>query len=187
MLALSVLAAIAVAAIRSGRTRTLVAVVAIVLIGMEYTHVPLPLEGAPRPSEVHSYIASSRVDGSVLELPTVTMDKRGVRVPGSIVREAWYAAFSTKHWRPILNGYSGFLPPTHEEMVEKVQDFPSDDSIRFLRGRRVAFVIIHLDAIPDTPWSDLADGIRDPSLKLVMDDGQARLYRILNNIDDSKS
>ncbi len=178
MLALSILAAMTIAAIHSRRTQLTFAVVAIALIGVEYTHIPIPLEGSRRPSEVHSYLASADVDGAVMELPTVTMDEHGLQSPGSLVREAWYASYSTKHWRPLLNGYSGFLPPTHKEMVERMQTFPSEGSIQFLRERGVAFVVVHRERINGTPWARLIDGIDNPSLKLLLDDGQARLYQL---------
>lgn len=177
MLAVAVLAAIALAQIVRPRLRTAVGALAVVLVGLEYAAVPMKLMPAPQPGEAHRYLASSTEPGAVVELPTIPIvDDRPV--PSAEVRETRYVYFSTVHWRPILNGYSGFFPPTHEQMVREMQSFPSPSSMRFLRGRGVAFVTVHLGLLPGTPWERLSDGIRDPSLELVVDDGQVRLYRL---------
>jgi hypothetical protein len=63
------------------------------------------------------------------------------REPGAIVAEApfpipqqWflnapYMVNSTRHWQPLLNGYSGFRPPSYERSYEAMQTFPSDEII----------------------------------------------------------
>ncbi len=179
MLALSVLAAQAIARIGSARTKQAVALVALVLVGLEYANVPLPLTNAPRSSAVHRELASSEIEGAVVELPTVVLDEQGEAVRLTRRREAEYAAFSTEHWRPLLNGYSGFSPPTHKQMVREMQSFPSESSVRFLRERGVVFVVIHYERVIGSPWAPLADGLDDPNFRLKLDDGRARLYQLL--------
>lgn len=176
MLAIAVLAAIALARIRRPLARVCVCVAAVVLVGAEYAHAPLSLADAPRPSKAHRYMASSSVRGGVVELPTIPLAD-GKPIPGAEVREARYVSFSTVHWRPLLNGYSGFFPPTHTEMVRAMQTFPSARSLRFLRRRGVVFVVVHLDALPGSPWERLTNGIDHPELELVVD-GRVRLYRL---------
>jgi hypothetical protein len=179
MLALSVLAAQGLARIASSRKGQAVALAALVLVGLEFANIPLTLREAPRPSGVHRHLASSKLEGAVVELPTIVLDSDGEAIGQTRWREAEYVAFSTKHWRPILNGYSGFEPPTHDRMVNEMQSFPNDASIRFLRDRDVSFVVIHYKRVVGSPWAPLADGLNDPNFRLLLDDGSARLYQLL--------
>lgn len=177
MLSVAVLAAMALARIERPRLRAVVCWLAVVLIGVEYASVPVKLAPAPHAAEAHRYLASSNVQGAVVELPTIPIVD-GYPVPGTETREARYVAFSTTHWRPILNGYSGFFPPSHERMVYAMQDFPSQSSLDFLREVGVAFVTVHLDLLAGGPWEGLLAGIQHPGLELLVDDGKVRLYRL---------
>lgn len=51
--------------------------------------------------------------------------------------------FSTAHWRPLLNGYSGFAPPSYFEMLHALQDFPAASALDYLRGRGVRYLLVH--------------------------------------------
>jgi hypothetical protein len=179
MLALSVLAALAIAGIDRARLRRALAVGAVVLIGLEFTHVPIPLEPAPHPTRVHDYLATSPVKGAVIELPTAVPLASGLPKPGTDIREAWYTYYSTKHWRPLLNGYSGFFPPSYRRMIRTMQQFPNTVSLQLLRRRGVAFVVIHRNGLPNSPWEKLGRGFNNPQLQLVLDDGEAWLYRLV--------
>ena len=177
MLAVAVLASMALARIRSPRARASACAAAVVLVAVEFAHVPVQLQPAPRPTAAYRYLATSDVRGAVVELPTIPIDGGRPR-PGAEVVEARYAAFSTVHWRRLLNGYSGFFPPSHQRMVWVMQDFPDSSSLRFLRRLDVSFVTVHLDLLDGTPWERLRTGLRHPDLELVADDGTVRLYRL---------
>src|SRR5947199_5365777 len=51
--------------------------------------------------------------------------------------------YSTIHWKPLVNGYSGFQPASYHELVDKLGDFPSDASILYLRRRGVKYLLVH--------------------------------------------
>ena len=51
--------------------------------------------------------------------------------------------YSTIHWKPLVNGYSGRYPDSYIRLLDDMIDFPSDDSIRALQGRGVTHVILH--------------------------------------------
>jgi hypothetical protein len=61
-----------------------------------------------------------------------------------------YMYFSTFHWQRIMDGASGFQPPSWYEYIEHTLDFPSDASIEYLRQRGVKYVAVH-GAFFDTP------------------------------------
>src|SRR4029078_7848703 len=57
-----------------------------------------------------------------------------------------YMVNATRHWRPMLNGYSGFRPPWVEKSSEAMSTFPSDRSLIMLHGLGVTHVLIHEQA-----------------------------------------
>jgi hypothetical protein len=40
-----------------------------------------------------------------------------------------YMVNATRHWHPLLNGYSGFRPPSYTRSYEAARTFPSDESL----------------------------------------------------------
>jgi hypothetical protein len=51
--------------------------------------------------------------------------------------------FSLWHWQPMVNGYSGFLPPSYEALLEGVHGFPDQSSIDHLKSRGVTHLTIN--------------------------------------------
>jgi hypothetical protein len=54
-----------------------------------------------------------------------------------------YMYFSTFHWRRLLNGNSGFFPPSYVEFMTKMQSFPGAESLAYLKTRKVDYVVVH--------------------------------------------
>ena len=77
--------------------------------------------------------------GIILEYPTPSKDF----IPWL---DADYAFWSTTHWRPLINGYSGYYPASYLERAARLERFPSDDTLAELRALGVRYVIIH-------PWA----------------------------------
>lgn len=53
-----------------------------------------------------------------------------------------YMLASTRFWRPMLNGYSGFKPASFYRHVEALANFPDDASLRYLREQHVTHVVV---------------------------------------------
>jgi hypothetical protein len=54
--------------------------------------------------------------------------------------------YATKHQKPLLNGYSGYFPPSWENRVTSAQtNFPSDQAVNDLKQQGITHLIIHLD------------------------------------------
>ena len=53
--------------------------------------------------------------------------------------------YSTVHWRPLLNGYSGFYPPHYGRLALAVSDVPrfTDTALQALRAQGATHVIVH--------------------------------------------
>jgi hypothetical protein len=60
-----------------------------------------------------------------------------------LIADGLYMFYSTYHWQPIVNGYSGFVPRSYIELLEKTESFPDDPSIAYLKQRGIDVIIVH--------------------------------------------
>ena len=74
--------------------------------------------------------------GAVAEFPMPTVNL----LPGA---DAKYAYMSIFHWKPLLNGYSGFYPPTYIRRLLDVRGFPDSFSLRVLRQDGARYIVVH--------------------------------------------
>jgi hypothetical protein len=58
---------------------------------------------------------------------------------------AQYMLFSTRHWMPLVNGYSDVIPADFREAAAVLDGFPSNDAFAVLARRRVRYIAIHWD------------------------------------------
>jgi hypothetical protein len=54
-----------------------------------------------------------------------------------------YLYFSTFHWHKMVNGNSGFSPPSYRELLKHEREFPSAAAVDYLRDRGVEYVALH--------------------------------------------
>ena len=80
------------------------------------------------------YEALPRTSHVVFEMPFVDPDT---------TLEPIYMYFSTFHWRKLANGYSGFSPPSHQELLDLMPTFPDDAGMAELRRRGVDTIVVH--------------------------------------------
>jgi hypothetical protein len=104
---------------------------------LEYSVTPLPLVPYDNsPPQVYEFI-KRLPPGVVAEFPMPRADA----LPGPDPR---YTYMSTFHWKPMVNGYSGYYPPTYLHRLREVQSFPDEDSLYALRKSDVKYVVYHL-------------------------------------------
>jgi hypothetical protein len=94
-----------------------------------------------------------------------------------------YLFFSTTHWRPMVNGFSGSLPPSYRPLHVAMRTFPDDRSRTMLRAYGVRYVIVHEEYYETDryrPAIEQAERARDLDLIWVASDGrfESRLYRL---------
>jgi hypothetical protein len=79
--------------------------------------------------------------------------------------------YSTVHWRPVLNGYSGFYPPHYGRLALTLSDVPrfTDMAMQALRLYGVTHVLVHEGAYVD------ARGTNTSAVLLAQ--GATELYR----------
>jgi hypothetical protein len=71
--------------------------------------------------------------------------------------EAAYMYYSTLHWKPIVNGFSGFIPPSYERIAEGVARFlPDAEAVSLLASEGVTHIVVHPDLLGG-PWRRVKD------------------------------
>ncbi len=80
---------------------------------------------------------------------------------------------STKHFHRMLNGYSGFKPPSYYEHVQKLGNFPDAESIAFLRSLNVTAVLVDGRNMRRANLERLD---QSTELRLWKTDGNLRIY-----------
>lgn len=60
-------------------------------------------------------------------------------------RETEPMYYSSRHWRPIANGYSSFVPPFHRNLARHLVALPDLDGLALLYQVGVTHVIVHTD------------------------------------------
>lgn len=109
------------------------------LMAIDLSNRPLALRSGDiiKPSDVYKVIRSTG-PGVVLELPLPRPDQ----LPG---QEAFYSVWSTSHWHPLVNGYSGYFPPDYMQTLIRMESFPDDASMARLRAHHVRYIVVHRD------------------------------------------
>jgi hypothetical protein len=72
---------------------------------------------------------------------------------------------STFHWKPLVNGYSGYHPPSYLQRLDDLQSFPDASSLEALRRTGVKYVVVHLSSYE----SANALSRNEPVNKLLLD------------------
>jgi hypothetical protein len=88
---------------------------------------------------------------------------------------ASYMLNSTAHWRPIVNGYSGFQPPSFYQHAQVLQGFPDDASRALLRELGITHVFVHTTQLSKDTLAQIS---QQRQLKLVETFGSIALYRL---------
>ena len=176
LIAIAVLAGFGMAALRERYGRRagwpVVAAIVIAAVNSEALRAPIafrPFDGIP---QIYQSLRDPSV-AAVAEFPCYP--------PEAIHRNAPYVLNSTAHWKPLVNGYSGFVPASYPGIAEALRDFPGDRSRQELRRLGVTHVVIHLDAYGDTADAMASALHAAPWLALVASEGPARIYRLVTS------
>lgn len=99
--------------------------------------------------------------------------------PHIFFANAPYMLNSTRHWRPMLNGYSGFRPGSYDDSYNAAHDFPSVASLAALHARGVTHVVVHEESFMTMFGRDRFDAIaRVASLEPMAESGDTHIYRL---------
>lgn len=169
ILAVAVLAGFGLVEVRRRlpvRARALVLGAVFVLITLESLAAPLYLTrfgGIPR---IYRWLRSEP-NAVVAELPLPT--SRFVFV------NAQYMLYSTEHWKPMVNGYSGFVPRSYYTHLAALAGFPNQPSLDVLHSLGVTHVFVHREQLSSAANEELA---RTPNVQLMASEGPIALFRL---------
>jgi hypothetical protein len=145
LLFLGVLAAYGTAALTSAMKipirRAVVALICAIVL-LEYRVAALPLVQYPNDPPQLYKLLSKLPSGIVAEFPMPAPRQPPHHDPR-------FAYMSTFHWMPLVNGYSGFYPPSYLARLERVARFPDEDSVDSLRREHVKYIVVHDDGYPE--------------------------------------
>jgi len=68
---------------------------------------------------------------------------------------ALYMLYSTSHWQSLINGYSGFQPPSFYENAQALDGFPDERSFARLHALGVTHLFVHSEMFPDDTLNTL--------------------------------
>jgi hypothetical protein len=148
--------------IRAPRAR----VAALGLIGAlllaEYASKPLKLWSAPRvPPQAYADIMR---DAGGEDAPTSVL----FEFPTGSLEDPVYLYYSTFHWQYLVNGYSGFSPPSYRSVFNAMQTFPDDGSIGSMREHHTRYLVVHGEFLYGARYELLAAELdRRPDLTLI--------------------
>ncbi len=143
--------------------------IAILLVEMFTFNLPIsPVPVGKDISSVYTALAggtsSPEAGGAVIDAPVSRLEGAALyegmfdliaRNPKDYIDHENFAVyFSTVNWRKLVNGFSGYYPPTYRRMMMEMQAFPSARSISVLRASGVAYVAWHWDWLPEGEQAD---------------------------------
>jgi len=180
LLALAVLAAKGLdrlIASLAGRRRAAAGVAVVVLLIAELA--AFPLETRPYALDLPAIdreLAARPRPFTVVELP--------VADPANATQSArlhsHYMLHSMAHWQPMVNGYSGIVPPRHERLFRILTAFPDTASLRELEGLGVRYAVVHREFYTDAEWARLLERAAafPDRLRLEAQTSDGRLYAL---------
>lgn len=119
-----------------------VAMLAVLVACIEYHSPQRLLARADQRPPVYEFLRRAP-DGVVLELPFSPPLSAEPDPDGRVDYDTDYVYWSTRHWHPIINGYSGYYPPSYAVTRQRLAGFPDEAAMAFLEERQVRYVLLH--------------------------------------------
>jgi hypothetical protein len=139
LLSMALLAGFGLAALRQRYTgrRWLQAlsIAAVVAVNVEALRAPLDyrrFEGIPK---IYDILAA--------ETRPVVLAETPFYPPHAVFENAEYVLNSTAHWRPLMNGYSGYTPEYYRNVAWTFWYFPEERAIAAMRAAGVTHITVH--------------------------------------------
>ena len=90
-----------------------------------------------------------------------------------------YVLNNTRYFGRLVNGYSGFEPPTYTARARDLERFPSDAALTTLKRLGVTHVTVHMSPFVQRVGQPALDQVaRRPDLVLIAEEQGIRLYQL---------
>lgn len=175
LLGMAILAGLGLARLRerlaNPRRAGLVGLVVVALANLESLRAPFLYTRFTGISRVYSLLADEPGRVVLAEVPFY---------PGHAVFEnADYVVASTAHWRPLMNGYSGYTPMSYRKYADAFWYFPRDFAIKAMKQAGVTHIMVHPQRFAHEADTMLAEVAARPDLQLLaVGQDNIRLYRL---------
>jgi len=103
-------------------------------------------------------------------MPDAVVFEWPVTVPWRIgnMMDVGYMYRSTLHWRPLLNGYSGFYPQSYIVLLIRMRSFPDTGSIEYLQRSGATVLVLHESPKMRHVYERAIERLaRDPKIQLI--------------------
>lgn len=165
LLSVAVLAGLAVTSLRAARRHAVAVVLAAAML-IEYWSAPVATLKLPMEAPLVYQWLARQPRTVTLEWPAPTPDALWKH-------ETLYQYFSIYHWQPLVNGYSGYVPPPYAMMLERLRDFPSEGALQALVRNHVDVLLIHERFVEPNEFA-----------RLLLTCGDTRYFRELIVLED---
>ncbi len=149
-------------------------------VGKDISPVYATLAGSSAGSETADAVIDAPVgqlEGAALYEGMFALNARNPQ--DFIDHENFSVYFSTFNWRKLVNGFSGYYPPTYRRLMMEMQSFPSARSISVLRASDVAYVAWHWDWLSREQQADFRARLAAfPELETAGEGGDVALIHI---------
>lgn len=163
---------------RTPRRRAVTGTLALALLSLNLVTPPLPARDAWAeigPSRAIDRALASLPRGALLEIPWPLQPEHDAIYAGRAMLE------STLHWQPLLNGHSGYEPPSYPLLRQVGQDLPSAQGLARLQQLvDLRWILVNgRDLAPDerAAWREAE---REGRLRAVLAAGASRLYEVVD-------
>lgn len=125
------------------------------------------------PAQLYRWLAERPEPGAVLEIPGQVTQQDVI----SNVRNGRYMVASTIHWRPVLNGYTAYPPPSVGFYAAAIRELPDEAALAILVDTTdLRWIVLHRGAL--TRREALRWDGPLPGVELVARFGQDEVYEV---------
>jgi hypothetical protein len=174
LLAVALAAGFGVAALErrlSSRAAACAGSLLLIVVTVEAWHGPVQtttFDGIPA---IYSLLAQIKSPVLLVETPFYP--------PQAVFENREYVLNATSHWRPVMNGYSGYTPELYRRRATPFWFFPDDVAIRAMRREGATHVMVHLERFGGEAGDvRRALGMRS-DVELLADDGRGHMLYAL--------
>jgi hypothetical protein len=97
----------------------------------------------------------------------------------AVFENAPYVLDSTAHWKPLMNGYSGYTPDTYQRYADTFWYFPDERAFVAMKAAGVTHVMVHPERFGARDAQRVIDAVSArPDMQLVGVSQGTRLYRL---------
>ncbi|MBY0277680.1 hypothetical protein K2Z84_20285 [Candidatus Binatia bacterium] len=87
---------------------------------------------------------------------------------------------STRHWRPLVNGHTGYTPWWHAALITELRGLPDLESlVAVTELTAIEWIVVHRDLVPERRWNEWQTlPARVPWLKVAFADDAILLLHV---------